>query len=174
MSYRGSGSRYPSAYGHTPSYRSVSNLPSTTYESPSSSFTSGLGRDMARDLKFDIDRDLKAFETPLSTSSGLARDIKFDIDRELKSFDTPLTTSSGLGGSSSSASKQVSSYSTSSYSSSATDGKRPVVESSYDSTYRSSQTGPSGVPHSSYAHSSASYSSENPYKNRSSNFSYNI
>merc|ERR1719400_311816 len=139
MSYRGSGSRYPSAYGHTPSYRSVSNLPSTTYESPSSSFTSGLGRDMARDLKFDI-------------------------DRELKSFDTPLTTSSG--GSSSSASKQVSSYSASSYSSSATDGKRPVVESSYDSTYRSSQTGPSGVPHSSYAHSSANYSSENPYKNR--------
>merc|ERR1719208_283544 len=149
MSYRGSGSRYPSAYGHTPSYRSVSNLPSTTYESPSSSFTSGLGRDMARD-------------------------IKFDIDRELKAFDAPLTTSSGLGGSSSSASKQVS-YSSSSYSSSAAaDGKRPVVESSYDSTYRSSQTGPSGVPHSSYAHSSASYSSENPYKNRSSNYSYNI
>merc|ERR1719167_1886367 len=149
MSYRGSGSRYPSAYGHTPSYRSVNTLPSSTYESPSSSFTSGLGRDMARDLKFDI-------------------------DRELKSFDTPLTTSSGLGGSSSSTSKQVSSYSSSSYSSSATDGKRPVVESSYDSTYRSSQTGASGVPHTSYAHSSGSYSSENPYKNRSSNFSYNI
>merc|ERR1712180_61776 len=116
---------------------------------PSSSFTSGLGRDMARD-------------------------IKFDIDRELKAFDTPLTTSSGLGSGSSSSAQKVSSYQSSSYSSSATDGKRPVVESSYDSTYKSSQTGPSGVPHSSYAHSSASYSSENPYKNRSSNFSYNI
>merc|ERR1712154_707844 len=74
MSYRGSGSRYPSAYGHTPSYRSVNTLPSgvsTSYETPTSSFTSGLGRDMARDLKFDIDRELKAFDTPLTTSSGL-------------------------------------------------------------------------------------------------------
>ena len=54
-------------------------------------------------------------------------------------FDAPLTTSSGLGGAtgSSSSSKKVSSYSSSSYSSSSTgDGKRPVVESSYDSTYR--------------------------------------
>jgi len=158
MAYRGSGSRYPSAYGHTPSYRSVNSLPGASYESshmttsPSSTFTSGLGRD-------------------------IARDVKFDIDREMRAFDAPLTTSSGLGGAtgSSSSSKKVSSYSSSSYSSSSTgDGKRPVVESSYDSNYRSSNTGASGVPHTSYASTSSSYSSENPYKNRVSSFSYNI
>jgi len=158
MAYRGSGSRYPSAYGHTPSYRSVNSLPGASYESshmttsPSSTFSSGLGRD-------------------------IARDVKFDIDREMRAFDAPLTTSSGLGGAtgSSSSSKKVSSYSSSSYSSSSTgDGKRPVVESSYDSTYRSSNTGASGIPHTSYASTSSSYSSDNPYKNRVSSFSYNI
>ena len=81
---------------------------------------------------------------------------------------------SGLGGTSSSSSAQkVSSYS-SSYSSTSKDGGRPVVEYSKDSTYRSTVTGPTGVPKSSYAHSSASYSSEDPYKNRVSNYSYNI
>merc|ERR1711942_246476 len=104
MAYRGSGSRYPSAYGHTPSYRSVNALPSggaeypsARYESaPSSSFTSGLGRDMARDIKFDIDRELKAFDAPLTTSSGLG---------------------SGLTSGSSSSAQKVSSYQSSSYSS---------------------------------------------------------
>merc|ERR1712121_358052 len=124
MAYRGSGSRSPSAYGHTPSYRSVNALPSDPYPSAlgasapaSSSFTSGLGRDMARDIKFDIDRELKAFDAPLSTGS---------------------LGGSGLTGSGSSSAQKGSSY----QSSSATDGKRPVVESSYDSTYRAQQTGP--------------------------------
>ena len=39
---------------------------------------------------------------------------------------------------------------------------------------RSTATGPSGIPHSSYAHSSQNYNSDNPYGNRTSNYSYNI
>ena len=37
-----------------------------------------------------------------------------------------------------------------------------------------SATGPSGVPRTSYSHSTTGYSSENPYKNRSSHYSFNI
>ena len=39
---------------------------------------------------------------------------------------------------------------------------------------RSTATGTSGIPHSSYAHSSQNYNSDNPYGNRTSSYSYNI
>merc|ERR1712038_378175 len=150
------GSRYPSAYGHTPSYRSYNSLggTSTSYDLPSSSsaFKSDLARELARDHKTTSFADDKFF-----SDVGTA-------------FDTPLT-SSGTSGSSSS--KKVSSYS-SSYSSSSGTGSKPVVEYSTDSSYKSSNTGASGIPHSSYAHTSSSYSSDNPYKNRVSSYSYNI
>ena len=51
---------------------------------------------------------------------------------------------------------------------------RPVTEYSSDSTYKASTTGPSGVPHTSYSHTTSGFSSENPYKNRTSTYSYNI
>merc|ERR1712038_728178 len=151
------GSRYPSAYGHTPSYRSYNSLgsSSTSYDLPSSSYKSDLARELARDHKTTSFADDKFFS---------------DVDR---TFDTPLMTSSTAGGSGSSSSKKVSSYS-SSYSSSSGTGSRPVVEYSTDSSYKSSSTGASGIPHSSYAHTSSSYSSDNPYKNRVSSYSYNI
>ena len=47
-------------------------------------------------------------------------------------------------------------------------------ESHHDSTYRSTRVGDSGIPHTSYGHSSSSYDSDRPYKNAVSNFSYNI
>ena len=47
-------------------------------------------------------------------------------------------------------------------------------ESHHDSTYRSTRVGDSGIPHTSYGHSSSSYDSDRPYKNTVSNFSYNI
>merc|ERR1711974_476471 len=87
-------------------------------------------------------------------------------------FSMPSTLGTS-GGSTSSASKKVSSYS-SSYSSSSTNGGRPVTEYSSDSTYKASTTGPSGVPHTSYSHTTSGFSSENPYKNRTSTYSYNI
>merc|ERR1712212_1222872 len=112
----GSGSRYPSAYGHTPSYRSYNSIgtgSSSAYDTPltSSAYKSDLARDLARDhgVKFE--------------------DKFFDVDR---AFDTPLTSSTSGGGSSGSSSKKVSSYSYSSSSSSAANGGRPVVEYSTD------------------------------------------
>merc|ERR1719489_138230 len=165
MAYRGSsssgaGSRYPSAYGHTPSYRSYNSLGSSTstgYDLPSSSaYKSDLARDLAREHK----------------TVGFSDTDKFFSDVD-KAFDTPLSTGLGSGTSGSTASKKVSSYS-SSYSSTSGTGSRPVVEYSTDSSYKSSNTGASGIPHSSYAHTSSSYSSDNPYKNRVSSYSYNI
>ena len=50
----------------------------------------------------------------------------------------------------------------------------PDRESHHDSTYRSTRVGDSGIPHTSYGHSSSSYDSNRPYKNAVSNFSYNI
>ena len=82
--------------------------------------------------------------------------------------------SSRLRGSSSSyaASRVQQSYS--SYSSSSADGSRPHVKFSKDSTYRSTATGPSGIPHSSYAGSSQNYDSDRPHGTRTSSYSYNI
>jgi hypothetical protein len=60
------------------------------------------------------------------------------------------------------------------FSSSSQDGGRPKVEYSTDSTYKAREVGPSGIPHTSYSQSGSSYSTENPYKNRVSSFSYNI
>merc|ERR1712142_408399 len=101
------GSRYPSAYGHTPSYRSYNSLgsSSTSYDLPSSG---GYKSDLARELARDHHK---------TTSFA---DDKFFSD-SLKDFDSPLMTSSAGTGSSSSASKKVSSYS-SSYSSSSGTG----------------------------------------------------
>jgi len=155
MSSRGSGgSRYPSAYGHTPSYRSY-NAGSTGLVG--SGYPSALGTSSSS----TADRLLKDFDTSLDSSLSSSRAFdKYDLGM-------PSTT-----GSNSSSSKKVAS---SSYSySSTSDGGRPVVESSSDYTMRSTNTGASGIPHTSYATSSSSYSSDNPYKNRHHNFSYNI
>jgi len=160
MTSRGSGSsRYPSAYGHTPSYRSYA-AGSTGTGLVGSGYPSALGvtstSSAADRMLKDFDND-KFFDSSLS--SGRALD-KYDLGM-------PSTT-----GSSSTSSRKV--VSSSSKYSSTSDGGRPVVESSSDYTMRASNTGASGIPHTSYATSSSRYSSDNPYKNSSHSFSYNI
>merc|ERR1711872_589720 len=59
-------------------------------------------------------------------------------------------------------------------SSSSVDGGLPHYSSSSDSVYKSTRTGPSNVPHTSYSHSSSSFDSDRPYRNNVSSFSYNI
>lgn len=159
MASRGSGgSRYPSAYGHTPSYRSYnagsSGLVGHGYPSALGTSTSSTEDKILKD--FDTDK----YFTDTSLSSSRAFD-KYDLGM-------PSTTGS------SAASKKVQSSSYTSNYSSSSDGGRPVVESSSDYTMKSQATGSSGIPHSSYAHSSSNYSSESPYKNRVSHHSYNI
>lgn len=168
MSSRGSGgSRYPSAYGHTPSYRSYNAMPSSSglvgHGYPSALGSSSLGSSALGDRTADrILADTDKYFTDSSLSSRSAFD-KYDLGM-------PSTTGSS---SSNSAKKVQSSSYTSSYSS-ASDGGRPVVESSSDYTMRSANTGASGIPHTSYAHQSSNYSSDSPYKNRVSSYSYNI
>merc|ERR1712047_212215 len=146
-SYAMSRSSYPSAHGHTPSYRSAA---STVYPSAlgsdTGSFTSGLS---SRSTLSDLDRDL-------------ARHVN-------SSMRSPLNTTTH--------SRSSSSYKTEKYSSSSVssaNGGLPHRESHHDSTYRSTRVGDSGIPHTSYAHTTSSFDSDRPYKNAVSNFSYNI
>merc|ERR1712014_165349 len=148
QSYAMSRSSYPSAHGHTPSYRSAA---STVYPSAlgtdTGSFSSGLS---SRSTLSDLDRDM-------------ARHVS-------TSMRSPLNTTTHSG--SSSSSYKTEKYSSSSVSS--TNGGLPHRESHHDSTYRSTRVGDSGIPHTSYAHTTSSFDSDRPYKNAVSNFSYNI
>merc|ERR1711982_154635 len=132
----------------TPTYRSYSSIPDASI--------SGISRDLTRDLGISN-----------AGVSAFGRNATSLLDSDFS-----LSSPSVRGNSS--ASKKVSSYSSSSYSSTSKDGGRPVTEYSTDSTYKSTATGASGIPHTSYSHTSSGFSSENPYKNRVSSFSYNI
>merc|ERR1712122_3767 len=114
---RGTGSRYPSAFGHTPTYRSYSSIPDASI--------SDMSRDLTRDLGISH-AGVSAFGRNPTTSL-------LDTDFSLSPSTRAGTTSS---------SKKVSSYSSSSYSSTSKDGGRPMTEYSTDSTYRSTATGP--------------------------------
>merc|ERR1711962_670355 len=152
QSYAMSRSSYPSAHGHTPSYRSAA---STVYPSAlgsdTGSFSSGLSSRST--LSTDLDRDM-------------ARHVNSSLSTSTRS---PLNTTTHSG---SSSSYKTEKYSSSSVSS--TNGGLPHRESHHDSTYRSTRVGDSGIPHTSYAHTSSSFDSDRPYKNAVSNFSYNI
>ena len=160
------GSRYPSAYGHTPSYRS---------------YTSGSMNSVPIDVAYP---SALGGTSSSSLSSGLPRSDVFGSSAfgssarsALDSFDMGLMPSSAGGfsmGGSGSNSRVDSKTTVSSYSSSSANGGRPKVEYSTDNTFRSTQTGNSGIPHTSYAHSSSNYNSEDPYRNRVSNYSYNL
>merc|ERR1712156_25929 len=148
QSYAMSRSSYPSAHGHTPSYRSAA---STVYPS-------ALGSDTG------------SFSSGLSSRSALS-DLDRDITRHVNSsMRSPINTTTNSG--SSSSSYKTEKYSSSSVSSA--NGGLPHRESHHDSTYRSTRVGDSGIPHTSYAHTTSSFDSDRPYKNAVSNFSYNI
>merc|ERR1712004_164119 len=151
-SYTMSRSSYPSAHGHTPSYRSAA---STVYPS-------ALGSDTG------------SFSSGLSSRSTLSTDLDRDMTRHVNSSlsnstRSPLNTTTHSG---SSSSYKTEKYSSSSVSSA--NGGLPHRESHHDSTYRSTRVGDSGIPHTSYAHTTSSFDSDRPYKNAVSNFSYNI
>merc|ERR1712107_906885 len=129
--YAMSRSSYPSAHGHTPSYRSAA---STVYPS-------ALGSDTG------------SFSSGLSSRSTLSTDLERDLARHVNSsMRSPLNTTTHSG--SSSSSYKTEKYSSSSVSS--TNGGLPHRESHHDSTYRSTRVGDSGIPHTSYAHTSSS------------------
>merc|ERR1712240_40560 len=125
QSYVMSRSSYPSAHGHTPSYRSAA---STVYPS-------ALGSDTG------------SFSTGLSSRSTLSTDLERDLARHVNSslstsMRSPLNTTTHSG---SSSSYKTEKYSSSSVSSA--NGGLPHRESHHDSTYRSTRVGDSGIPH---------------------------
>merc|ERR1712223_50435 len=113
QSYAMSRSSYPSAHGHTPSYRSAA---STVYPSAlgsdTGSFSSGLS---SRSALSDLDRDM-------------ARHVNSSMSSSMRS---PLNTTTHSG---SSSSYKTEKYSSSSVSSA--NGGLPHRESHHDSTYR--------------------------------------
>ena len=128
-------SRYPSAYGHTPSYKTVgSGYPSALSSSTlDTSYTSSSMRDMDREMN----------------------NMKREMDRDFGSLSSPLNQSS------SSSSYQSKSYSATS---SSNDGGRPHYSSQSDSVYKSTRTGAGNIPHTSYSHNTSSYDSDRPYR----------
>ena len=88
MSSRGSGgSRYPSAYGHTPSYRSYNAGSTGTTGLVGSGYPSALGTSSsstADRLLKDFDND-KFFDSSLSTSRAFD---KYDVGMPTRSLDT--------------------------------------------------------------------------------------
>merc|ERR1712063_77533 len=141
-------SRYPSAHGHTPSYRSVGSMP--TYPSAlgardTTDLGLGLGSRSGAGLSAAMDREFSSLTSSLNTDP-------------LLKYSDPLAKSTGA------TSYQASSYSSKQTSSSA-DGGVPHISSTSDSTYRSRAVGDSGIPHTSYSHSSNSFDSDRPYGN---------
>ena len=133
------GSRYPSAYGHTPSYRSYVKGDIGV----DAAYPSALGEKIFLKISSCV-RIPSSLTTVISAgSSGIGSGSRsaaltdFDLNMPLSSSSLGGGLGSGLGGTSSSnaSSRQVQ-QSYSSYSSSSADGGRPHVEFSKDSTYR--------------------------------------
>ena len=141
----------------------------------------------------EFEKDFSRLDSDLNFSSGLgARSALSDLEHDLKFSSLASRARSPLSASHSGSS---STYKAEKYSSStsSTNGGLPhrcvgpffvlafahpyclsSRESHHDSTYRNTRVGDSGIPHTSYGHSSSSYDSDRPYKNAVSNFSYNI
>merc|ERR1712212_361990 len=115
-------SRYPSAHGHTPSYRSVGSMPAY----PSALGTRDSDLSFRTGLSSDIDREFSSLKSSMRTDSLLSDPVlKYD----------PLA-------------KQASatSYKSSTFSetSSSSNGGVPHRTSHHDSTQRTTRTGDSG------------------------------
>merc|ERR1712107_242003 len=153
QSYVMSRSSYPSAHGHTPSYRSAA---STVYPS-------ALGSDAQKYFHTTSHPQTGSFSSGLSSRSALSdldRDMARHVNSKLStSTRSPINTTTNSG--SSSSSYKTEKYSSSSVSS--TNGGLPHRESHHDSTYRSTRVGDSGIPHTSYAHTTSSFDSDRPY-----------
>eukprot|EP00092_Neocalanus_flemingeri_P053896 GFUD01063425.1.p1 GENE.GFUD01063425.1~~GFUD01063425.1.p1 ORF type:complete len:192 (+),score=41.44 GFUD01063425.1:36-578(+) len=179
-------SGYPSAYGHTPSYRSYTSTTSTSKPSyPSTQgatrrvdfdlgSTGGFAERVSPLLNSEFDRHFSSLSlggrrTPL-LDSEFAREFSPLRAEPLLRQTSPLGRRGGAREESSYKAKNYSSVT----SSTSVDGGIPHRESHSDTTHKSVRTGPSSTPHTSYSHSSSSFSSDQPYKSSVSRYSYNI
>merc|ERR1712098_51025 len=165
-------SRYPSAYGHTPSYKSVGSGYPSALSSSSSVLDSGSSR--MRNMEMDMDREMGAMRREMDRDFSTGTRTSLATDPLMKYSSSSML--SPLGGAANKSESSSSSYQSKSYSatSSSVDGGLPHYSSSSDSVSRSTRTGPSNIPHTSYSHTSSSFDSDRPYRNNVSSFSYNI
>merc|ERR1711963_657797 len=133
-------SRYPSAYGHTPSYKSVgSGYPSalssgsSVLDSSSSSSSSRM-----RNMEMDMDREMGAMRREMDRDFTTGTRSSLATDPLMKYSSSSMV--SPLGGASNK-SESSSSYQSKSYSasSSSVDGGLPHYSSSTDSVYKSTR-----------------------------------
>merc|ERR1712126_700037 len=101
---------------------------------------------------------------PEKPSYGTSPNLRSPISGFPSSLGSPLTPSTH--------SSSSSTYKAENYSS--VNGGVPKRESHHDSTYRSTRVGDSGIPHTSYSHSSSSYNSDRPGGSYAISHSYNI
>merc|ERR1712123_442831 len=156
-----------SAHGHTPGYRSMT--------SGSSAYPSALDTTRRVDMDLGLSGGLGG-RTPSSLLGS-------NIDREFSSLSSSLSTDPLLKYNSpldrtGSGRAAESSYQAKSYSSSTTqssgDGGRPHMSTHSDSMHKSTRSGSSGIPHTSYSHNTSSFDTDRPYKKNVSSYSYNI
>merc|ERR1712183_38688 len=123
-------SRYPSAYGHTPSYKSVGGLGSSSSSSYPSALGSSLGSSTASSsLTRDMDREMGAMRREMDKDLGGVLSTGSSLSY------SPLGSTSRSGGETSS------SYQSKSYSSTSSSlgGGVPHHSSQSDSVYRSTR-----------------------------------
>merc|ERR1712173_497308 len=100
----------------------------------------------------EFEKDFSRLDSDLNFSSGLgARSALSDLEHDLKFSSLASRARSSASHSGSSSTYKAEKYSSST---SSTNGGLPHRESHHDSTYRSTRVGDSGIPHTSYGHSS--------------------
>merc|ERR1712098_370187 len=134
-------SRYPSAYGHTPSYKSVGSGYPSALSSSSSVLDSGSSR--MRNMEMDMDREMGAMRREMDRDFSTGTRTSLATDPLMKYSSSSML--SPLGGAANKSESSSSSYQSKSYSatSSSVDGGLPHYSSSSDSVSRSTRTGPS-------------------------------
>merc|ERR1712215_352817 len=184
----GNMSRYPSAYGHTPSYRSYtsstsSGLPSYL-ASPAVSRREYYDLGSSRGRSSSLLRDEFRKEFAPSAKSLIDDALYSDLEngfssfsrkvRERSMFDSDFDHEFSLLKSVIPTYEDQSNSRHSKTNHSSIGGGVPHKETHSETTYKSVKTGPSGIPQTSYHHSQDHYDSHNPYKNRHTTYSYNI
>ena len=73
-------SRYPSAYGHTPSYKSVGGLTGSSYPS---ALGSSLGSSTSSSLTRDMDREMGAMRREMDKDLGGVLSVSFVLSQSV-------------------------------------------------------------------------------------------
>jgi len=174
-------SRYPSAYGHTPSYRSYTSV--NTSRIPTYPSTPSVGRRVHFDVDSPRERASTVFRddfsedyTSFSRKSRKPDVLSSNFDQEFLKLKNDLLDDHMFSrhGFNASDFGKSSNNSYKSEISSSLNGGIPHRESYTETIRRSEHRGTDRIPHTSYSYSSSHFDSERPHFNRVSSYSYNL